>query len=234
MSGHSHWASIKHKKGAEDAKRSKVFSKVSKLISVAVREKGADPATNPSLRTAIEQAKQVNMPKENIERSIKKGTGELAGESLDSFIFEAFGPDNVALIIEGITDNKNRTLGDIKQILSQHNGKLAGEGSIKWMFERKGVISIAEKRTEELELKIIESGAEDIKWQDDMADVITKPEELEQVKSILEKEGLKIENSSLGWIPKEEVDANKEKLEKLFESLDDNDSVQNIYSNAKW
>jgi len=137
MSGHSHFASIKHKKALTDAKRGKIFSKLSRQISVTAREKGADPNINPSLKTAIEKAKEFNLPKDNIERAIKKGTGEMAGEILESVVFEAYGPGGAAIIIEGITDNKNRALGEIKQILSQNNGKMVGEGGVRWLFERK-------------------------------------------------------------------------------------------------
>ena len=139
MSGHSHWASIKHQKGIADAKRGQAFSKITRLITIAAKN-GKDPATNPKLRIVIEQAKELNMPKENVERAILKGSGELAGENLEEVLFEAFGPGGAALIIEGITDNKNRTNGDIKQILNQNNGKLAGEGAVRWLFERKGLI----------------------------------------------------------------------------------------------
>lgn len=232
MSGHSHWASIKHKKGAEDAKRSKIFSKAARVISVAAKEKGGDPETNAKLKIAIEQAKAVNMPKENIDRAIKRGTGELEGEKLESFTFEALGPSGIAIIIEGITDNKNRTLGDIKQILNQYNGKLANEGSVKWMFDRKGVIITPKK--DDLELIAIEAGAEDLKQRDDFFEIITKPEELDKVKKSLEEKNITVESASLDWVPKEEVDVqNKETLEKLFEALDDNDAVQNIYDNIR-
>lgn len=137
MSGHSHFASIKHKKEITDQKRGKIFSKLSRQISVAAREKGGETSTNPALKVAIERAKEFNLPKENIERAIKKGTGELEGAKLESVLFEAYGPGGIAIIIEGITDNKNRTLGEIKQILNQNGGKLAGEGAVRWMFERK-------------------------------------------------------------------------------------------------
>ena len=154
MSGHSHFKTIMHKKGVEDAKRGKIFSKLSRLISVAAREGGGDPAANSKLRLAIEQAKNDNMPKDNIERAIKKGTGNLEGAKLEEITFEAYGPGGIAVIIEGITDNKNRTLGEIKQVLSQNNGKLAGGGSVKWLFERKGVIIVdSESQTEELKDK---------------------------------------------------------------------------------
>lgn len=238
MSGHSHWSSIKHKKGAEDAKRSKIFSKASRVISVAARDKGGDPEANAKLKIAIEQAKTVNMPKENIERAIKRGTGELEGEKLEFFAFEALGPSGIVIIIEGITDNKNRTLGDLKQILNLHNGKLANEGSVKWMFDRKGVILIPNSQfpipKDEVELFIIETGAEDIKWRNDFLEITTKPEELDKVKKNLEDKKFIIESASLDWVAKEEIEvANKENLEKLFEALDDNDAVQNIYSNLK-
>jgi YebC/PmpR family DNA-binding regulatory protein len=236
MSGHSHAKTVARTKGAEDAKRSAAFSKMARLISIAARE-GGDPVSNSKLRVAIDQAKQVNMPKDNIERAIKKGTGELEGENLEEFTFEALGPGGIALIIEGITDNKNRTLGDVKQILNQHQGKLAGEGSVKWMFERRGLITVNnEQKTlnkEKLELTAIEAGADDIKWRGEILEIYTKPEDLDSVKKNLEEQGIKMESSSLDWVPKEEVEAGKEPAEKLFEALDDNDAVQNIYSNIK-
>lgn len=243
MSGHSHWHSIKHQKGLADQKRGQVFSKLSREISISAREKGANPETNPALRLAIEKAKKFNMPKENVERAIKRGLGEIEGAKLETVVFEAFGPGGIAIIIEGITDNKNRTFSEIKQILSQHNGKLANEGSVKWLFERKGLITInhnlkkeeAEKR-ESLELKAIEAGAEDIYWQDDSLDIYTKPEDLEKVKKYLEENGIQTENASLGWAAKEEVEVEekiKEVCERLFEALDENDAVQEIHSNLK-
>jgi len=183
MSGHSHFSSIKHKKALTDAKRSKVFSKLTSQILVAAREKGKDPETNPKLRVAIDQAKAANMPSENIERAIKKGAGELDGERLEEFLFEAYGPGGTAIIIEGITNNKNRSLGEIKQTLSQHGGKLVGEGGARWLFERKA-------------------------------------------------EG----QGPSEWVAKQDVEVSekdKESLQKLFEALDENDSVQEIYSNLK-
>ena len=237
MSGHSHFASIKHKKGIADEKRGKAFSKMARVISVAAKEGGGDPDSNYKLRMTIDQAKEINMPKDNIERAIKKGTGELAGEKLESVTFEAYGPGKIAIIIEGITDNKNRTLGEIKQILTKYNGKLAGEGSVKWMFERKGTIVIdsSQKPKEELEIEAIEAGAEDIlEHADDFINVYTKPEDLEKVKKNLQEKEIKIESSYLDWVAKEKVEAeNKESLEKLFEALDDNDAVQGIYSDLK-
>lgn len=183
MSGHSHFSSIKHKKAITDAKRGKIFSKLSRQISIAVREKGGDPEMNPKLRLVIEEARSFNMPKDNIERAIKRGSGELEGARLESVLFEAYGPAGIAIIIEGITDNKNRTLAEIKQILNQNGGKLVGEGGVRWMFER----------------KVKEPG-------------------------------------SLEWVPKQEIELgekDKETAKKLFEALDENDSVQEIYSNIK-
>lgn len=240
MSGHSHWHSIKHKKMAEDQKRGKIFSKLSRAISIAAREKGPAVESNAKLKMAIEQAKSFNMPKANIERAIKKGTGELEGEKLENIIYEGYGPGNIAFIIEGITDNKNRTLTEIKQILNQKGGKLAEEGAVKWLFKQKGVIIINTENQnatkDELELIAIEAGAEDIKYQDRFLEIYTKPENLESVKKIFENKKIKIESLSLEWIPQEEIELNKETKEKcnqLFESLDENDAVQNIYSNLK-
>ncbi len=236
MSGHSHWSSIKHQKGREDAKRSKAFSKVSRLISVAAREGGGDPEKNPKLRQALDKAKGFNMPKDNVERAIKRGTGEIEGGKLENVTYEAYGPGGIALIIEGITDNKNRTLEEIKQILNQNKGKLADEGSVKWLFNRKGVITIDPegKNKEEIELSLIDAGAEDIYTTDALLDVYTKPDELDKVKDDLEKKNIKIKSASLDWVPKEEIEVEEKKAcQKLFEQLDENDSVQDIYSNLK-
>jgi YebC/PmpR family DNA-binding regulatory protein len=238
MSGHSHYHSIKHKKGRADEARGRAFSKMARVIIVAAREGGGDPASNAKLRMAIEEAKTINMPKDNIERAIKRGTGALAGEKLEQVTFEAYGPGGIAIIIEGITDNKNRTLGEIKQILTQHNGKLAGGGSVKWLFERKGTIVVSgeQKPEEELEMQIIEAGAEDTYWHEDLLDVYTKPEDLEKVKKNLEEKEIKIDSTSLDWVAKEMIEVEekeKQACQKLFEALDENDAVQDIYSNLK-
>jgi YebC/PmpR family DNA-binding regulatory protein len=243
MSGHSHWSTIKHKKGAADARRGRAFSKMAKLISVAAREGGSDPETNSALRLAIERARSVNFPKENIERAIKQGTGEVEGVELEEVFFEAYGPGGVAIIIEGITDNKNRSLGEVKQVLGQNKSKLAGEGSVRWLFERKGAIVINQesqesdlKNRESLELKVIEAGAEDIYWHDGFLDVYTKVDSLEVVKKNIEDAGIKIESVSLDWVAKELIDVEEEEKKsiiKLFEELDENDTVQEIYSNFK-
>jgi YebC/PmpR family DNA-binding regulatory protein len=235
MSGHSHWAGIKHKKGLADAKRSKAFSKMAKEITIAAKEGSDNPEFNSKLRLAIEKAKGLNMPAENIERAVKRGTGELEGIQLESVIFEAYGPGGIAVIIEGITDNKNRTLGEIKQILNQNGGKLVGEGSVKWLFERKGAITVNPqgKNKEELEIAAIEAGAEDIYWHDEVLDVYTKPGELEKVKKNLEDKNIETGTTSLDWVAKEQIklgEKDKQACQKLFEALDENDAVQEIYS----
>jgi YebC/PmpR family DNA-binding regulatory protein len=183
------------------------------------------------------------MPTDNIERAIKRGAGELGGEDLEEMVFEAFGPAGIAIIIKSITDNKNRTLGEVKQILNQRGGKMANEGSVKWLFERKGVITIdpataeqAIKDKDGLEMAAIESGAEDTYWQDTILLVYTRPEELEKVRKALEEKGVKAESTSLDWVAKEEVALSEEEkasCQKLFEALDENDSIQEIYSNLK-
>jgi len=239
MSGHSHFKTIKAQKEVADAKRGKIFSKMGKIVSIAAKN-GADPTTNPKLRIAIEQARNVNMPKENIERAILRGTGELAGDNLEEVVFEGFGPGGIAIIIEAITDNKNRTLGEIKQILSQNNSKLAGEGAVQWMFERKGIIVINTKdqgrdiKKEDLELTIIESGADDISWQEDILGVYTKPDSVDLVKKALESNGVKIDSTTTGLIPKDTVavdEKTRQNCQKLFDALEDNDAVQETYSN---
>ncbi|MCK4782062.1 YebC/PmpR family DNA-binding transcriptional regulator [Candidatus Parcubacteria bacterium] len=236
MSGHSHFSSIKHKKAITDAKRGKIFSKLAKQISIVAKEKGGDSEANSSLKMAIEKAKSFNMPKENIERAIKRGTGDVEGAKLEEFIFEAYGSGKIAIIIQGITDNKNRALGEIKQILAKNNGKLAAQGSVKWLFERKGVIVINPKSKENLELKAIEAGAEDIHWHNAALYVYTKIEDSEKVKKNLENQEIKIESASLDWVAKDEIELdekNKQSSQKLFEALDENDDIQEIYSNLK-
>jgi len=243
MSGHSHARTVRRIKEANAQKRGQIFSKMARLIWVAVREGGPNPETNSKLRLALETARDYNLPKENIERAIKKAGGKIPGEKLEEILFEAYGPGGIAMIIEGITDNKNRALGEVKQILNQHNGKLVGEGAVKWMFERKGCIIVEFKmqnedlkNKEKLELMAIEAGAEDIYWHNDVLDIYTKIEDLEKVKKILQEKGIKIDSVTLDWKPKEMVDLGEREKEaclKLFEALDESDSVQEIYSNLK-
>lgn len=243
MSGHSHAKTIKHQKDLADKKRGAAFSKMIRVITVAVKEGGVNPETNNKLRMAIDLARTVNMPKDNIERAISRASGADAGEAFVEFLFEAYGPGNIAVLISGITENRNRALGEIKQILNQNGGKLVGEGAIQWMFERKGVVDIdienqpQELRNKEsLEMAAIEVGANDIRWYENVLEIYTEPEKPEIVKKALEEKGLKVESFSVGWIPKEEVGAEekiKNQCEKLFDALDDNDAVQEVYSNLK-
>jgi len=239
MSGHSKWSQIKHKKAITDTKRGKIFSKMVRLISVAARAKGKDPEANPTLRTLIDKARSINMPIENIERAIAKGAGNLEGSQIDEFTVEAYGPGGSALVIEGTTDNNNRSISELKFLLSEHDGKLANPGSVLWLFERYGliIIKVPAAKKDELELAAIDGGAQDIKWPDEETmEIYTKPEELEKIKKLLTEKNLRVDDSSLVWIPKNETHIEdqkvKERLEKLFEALDDNEDVNEVYTNV--
>jgi YebC/PmpR family DNA-binding regulatory protein len=237
MSGHNKWANIHVRKEAMDKKRGKVFSKMAKVIEIAAR-KGGDPETNPGLRMVVDKARSYNMPNDNIQRAIKKGSGESKEGQLEEIMYEAYGPEGSQLIIEIITDNKNRTLSEIRHILSTYGGRLAENGSVKWNFDQMGVIRVdknnLKKSEEEIELLVIDAGAEDIKSRGDILEIYTKPENLEKTKEVLKKENIGIEDFGLEWIAKNEInipEASKNGIEKLFETLDDNDDVNEIYSN---
>ncbi len=239
MSGHSHWATVKHKKGLEDAKRGKIFSKLNREVSVAVREGGPNPDHNTKLRMLIEKARQYNMPKDNIERIIKKISGGEEAEILESFLFEMIGPGEAAILIEGITDNKNRTLGELKRITTKFDAKLVGEGALKWQFSKKGMIEIEADLTkkEELEMTAIEAGADDIEFGENSMTIYTTPENIDTVRKALEAGGLKVKSFSIVWVANEEKTITPEQqasLEKLFEALDDNDDVQELYTNVNF
>jgi len=240
MSGHSHFSTIKHKKGAADAKRGIMFSKIARMITVAVKEGGGDPSANSKLRMVVEKGRSINMPADNIERAIKKGSGDIEGAKYEEVVFEAYGPGNIAVIIEGVTDNKNRTLSDIKQILEKNGGKMVAEGAVRWMFERKGIIALSlpadVSKKDDMEMAVIEAGADDIVWQDDGLDIYTGVDALETVKKKLEEQGIKIVSSSWDLVAKEYMAVSpkeKEAAEKLFELLDENDAVQEVYSNLQ-
>ncbi len=236
MSGHSKWAQIKHKKGAEDKKRGQVFSKLGRVITVAAKLGGPDPDTNPQLRSAIEKAQEMNMPKDNIERAINKATGT-GNESLTEMLVEAYGPEGAAIIIKAITDNKNRTIQELRHVLDEFDGKLAGEGSVLWLFNNLGRIELAEKTAsdQDAELLAIEAGAEDVKTEDNKTIIFTKPDELDKVKTNLLNQNLKIESAELEFVPKNSLPKPDEqtcqKIERLFEALDGLDDVQEIYTN---
>lgn len=231
MSGHSHFHNIKLKKGAEDAKRSKLFSKLSKEISITAREGGPDIAFNPKLRSIVDKARGLNMPNDSIEKAIKRGSGEIEGATLEEFLIEAYGPDNMAVLIEGITDNKNRSINEIKLLVSQKGGKIVNEGAIKWMFERRGVIGITDIQSkEEAELIAIEAGAEDILWEEDNLIVYTKPEEMENVKKNLTS--LKVDFANLEWVAKEKISVDEERYTSFIEAIENHDDVSNVYTNV--
>jgi YebC/PmpR family DNA-binding regulatory protein len=238
MAGHSKWHNIRHKKAKMDAKRGQIFTKLIREITVAARQGGGDPEFNPRLRMAIEKAKQHNMPAENIERAIKKGTGELEGVQYEEVVYEGYGPEGVAIIVECLTDNRNRTTGEIRHIFSKHGGNLGTSGCVSFMFEDKGVILVPKEGIDEDTIfeKAIEAGAEDVIMDDDnFYEIRTSPTELYQVKENLEKEGIKIEKAELTKIPTTTVEVSNqetaEKLMKLLEALEDQDDVQKVYSN---
>lgn len=228
MSGHSHWSNIKRKKEIRDKRRSKEFSRLSKMIMTAVKEGGKDPEMNSSLKLAIEKAKESDMPKENIEKAIKKGMGEGEEGSLESFTLEIYGPEGLAVIIKGTTDNKNRTLSQINQILKTSGGKMAKPGSVKWLFDKKGVIEIP--KSEENELIAIDAGAEAIDYKEDTMLVYTSPENLNQVKNNLKKK-VEIEDYDLGFKPK--ITPSREKHESFLDALEENEEVEQVYFTIK-
>ncbi|NTV41616.1 MAG: YebC/PmpR family DNA-binding transcriptional regulator [Candidatus Moranbacteria bacterium] len=237
MSGHSHWAGIKQRKGVNDAKRAGVFTKYGRLIAIAAREGGGDPEMNFKLKMAIDRARYENMPKDTIERAVKKGTGELKdGAEIEEIIYEGYGPGNVAMLIKTATDNRNRTGSEIRSILTKAGGKPASEGGVKFMFKLVGSVAVAvgEKGEDELEMLAIEAGAEDMASEEEIFVVYTKIEDLKTVKENLEKVGLKIEGAELVYVPtqKMELDENsKVEYEKLLEKLDEHEDVQEIYDN---
>jgi len=203
---------------------------LSKEISITVREGGPDIAFNPKLRSIVDKARGLNMPNDSIEKAIKRGSGEIEGATLEEFLIEAYGPDNMAVLIEGITDNKNRSINEIKLLVSQKGGKIVNEGAIKWMFERRGVIGITDIQSkEEAELLAIEAGAEDILWEEDNLIIYTKPEEMENVKNNLTS--LKVDFANLEWVAKEKISADEEKCTSFIEAIEDHDDVSNVYTN---
>jgi YebC/PmpR family DNA-binding regulatory protein len=236
MAGHSKWANIRHRKAAQDAKRGKIFTKLAREISVAAREGGGDPEKNPRLRVAIEKARKFNMPKESIERAIKRGTGELAGESYEEVTYEGYGPGGVAIIVKCLTDNRNRTAAEVRHAFSKHGGNLGTSGCVSWMFERKGVISIPAENYDEdtVMMAAIEAGAEDVVREDDKYLVYTAPSELETVREGILNSGIEIEETKLDLIPTTTTRVEGEtalKVLKLLEALEDLDDVQEVYSN---
>lgn len=237
MSGHSKWATIKRKKAATDSARGKVFTKIIKEITISSRDGGGDPDANPRLRLAIQTAKASNMPQDNITRAIKKGTGELEGVKYEEITYEAYAPHGIAMIIESVTDNKNRTVAELRHSISKANGNLGESGSVSWMFERKGVINVEKENVKEDDLMdvILEAGADDLDSEGDLYEVTSSLENFEKVRKAIEEKSYKIESASLQYIAKDllPVDSkNADAVIRCIEAVEDNDDVQNVYSNA--
>ena len=235
MSGHSKWSTIKRKKGAADAKRGAVFTQVSKDIALSARESGGDPEVNPALRLAIKKAKAANMPSANIERAINKGTGNLPGVKYENYVYEGYGPGGVAIMMEVMTDNKNRTVPDIRHIMSKNGGNLGESGCVNWMFEKKGTITLDKKGVDEDEVleKSLELGADDFTSDNDVIEITTSPEAFGDVSGGLEKEGYEIEGE-VGLIPINFVNvsgADAQQLLQLLEKLEENEDIQKVFSN---
>lgn len=239
MAGHSKWDNIKHKKQREDARRGKIFTKVARQITIAAREGGGDPDSNFKLRLAIEKARAVNMPNDNIERAIKRGTGELEGENLEQIIYEGYGPGGVAILLEALTDNRNRTASDLRHLFSKYGGNLGENGCVAWMFEKKGRLVINKEQNEvdeeTLMLEAIEAGAEDMQVEDGIIEIITDPGEFEAVKTALDGSGYKFEAAEVTMIPTSTVSVagnEARKTVRLLEALEDLDDIQEVYTNG--
>lgn len=238
MAGHSKWANIKHRKGRQDAKKAKIFTKLARAITVAVKEGGDDPEYNTELANAIEKAKANNMPNDNIDRAIKKGTGDLEGVSYEEITYEGYGPNGVAVMVECLTDNKNRTAADIRHYFSKYNGNLGATGCVSFMFDRKGILIIdrtSEIDEEEIMLQAIEAGAEDFEAGEEYFEITTAPEDFSQVREALKKEGYKFSTAEVSFIPQNETKLDNESdiktMAKLIDAIEDNDDVQEVYHN---
>jgi len=236
MSGHSKWASIKHKKAAQDAKRGKAFTKIIRELSIAARMDGGDPGINPRLRKAIADAKTVNMPADNIKRAILKGTGQLEGTTYEEIHYEGYGPGGVAIYIDVLTDNKNRTVSEIRHIFSKNNGNIGESGCVGWMFSRKGYIVVEKSKAKEDDLLevVLEAGAEDLREDGSNYEIFTEPEDYEAVINALKENKIDLAASNLGYIPNNYVKVEgkqAQQLLRLMEELEDHDDVQNVWAN---
>ncbi len=237
MSGHSKWSTIKHKKGAADAKRGQLFTKLSKAIIVAAKEGGGDPAANLSLQNAIEKAKSYSMPKDTIERAIARGTGTDADAAYETIVYEGYGPDGVAVLVEALTDNRNRTASDVRHLFAKNGGNLGTTGAVAWLFERRGIVLVdaAGIDEDELTLAAAEGGAEDVELDGSVFEVSCAPEDLVAVRQAIEGAGIKVESAELSMVPKTTVEVAEEpsakKLIRLIEALEENDDVQGVYAN---
>ena len=237
MSGHSKWASIKHKKAATDAKKGQLYTKVIKEITIAARNGGGNPDKNPALRVAMAKAKEVNMPSDNVKNAIKRGTGELPGVTYETVIYEGYGPAGVAIMVEALTDNKNRTTAELRNIFSKKGGNLAGSGSVNWMFTKKGYILVDKSQSEEEELMalILEAGAEDMESSDDNYEITTDVQDLESVKKALNDKGITPQVAEMTMIPSSTIKvtavSDAKQILNLVEALESHDDAQQVYSN---
>ena len=237
MSGHSKWSKIKHQKGADDVKRGNLFTKLTREIIIAAKEGGGDPAGNFRLRLAVQKARDSNMPMDNIDRAIKKGTGDLEGGSLIEMTLEGYGPSGMAILVSALSDNRNRTVQEVRSTFTRHGGSMGESGCVSWIFESRGVINIKAENVDadELALTAIDAGAEDVQVESGVVEVITKPDALEKVRATLEQQKIKIEVSELQMVPKTLVKLDEKAATqalKLLERLEEIDDVQNVYSNA--
>lgn len=235
MSGHSKWSTIKRKKGAEDAKRGKIFTRLAREIMIAARSGSGDPAANPTLRTWIEKARAANMPKDNIERAIKKGAGELEGGDVEEVTYEAFGPHGIPILIQCLTDNRNRTIADVRRVLNKLGGNMAEAGAVSWMFATKGYIVIdrEDQDPDEVFMVAVEAGAEDVEVNQDTIEIYTAASDLHTVNSSLEKAGFKSSEAELSQIPKNEIALDHQdtiQVMNIIEALEDLDDVEQVYS----
>ena len=236
MSGHSHWATIKHKKGAIDAKRGKLWSKLSRAIIIAARSGGGDPTMNLKLRYAIDKARAVSMPKDNIERAIKRGTGDMDGVVYEEITYEGFASGGVAILVDVLTDNRNRTAGEVRKIFERNGGNMGSAGCVGYLFERKGLLTVATAGTDEDALlgMVLDAGAEDMKRSGEQFEITCDPGSFNQVKEALEGKGVVFTSAEITQLPKVSVDTDLEsavKVMRLLEAMDDHDDVQNVYSN---
>ncbi|TMA65377.1 MAG: YebC/PmpR family DNA-binding transcriptional regulator [Deltaproteobacteria bacterium] len=236
MSGHSKWSTIKHKKAAKDARKGKLFTKFIKEITVAARMGGGDLNSNPRLRTAVLTARAQSMPNDNIERAIKKGTGELEGVTYEEIQYEGYGPGGVAIIAHVLTDNKNRTVSEIRRMFTKHGGNMGETGCVSWMFDKKGWITVEKSQVDEDRLMdiVLDAGAEDVRGEDEIFEVVTRPEDFEKVKERLDQEKISVSSAQVTLVPKNTVDVdakNVEQVLKLSEELEDHDDVQSVAAN---
>ncbi|MFZ5640042.1 MAG: YebC/PmpR family DNA-binding transcriptional regulator [Bacillota bacterium] len=238
MAGHSKWANIKHRKAKQDVQKAKIFTKIGRELIVAAKSGGGDPEANPRLKSVIQKAREVNMPNDNIQRIIQKATGELAGVNYEELVYEGYGPGGVAVLLEIMTDNRNRTAGDIRHLFSKYGGNLGEAGCVNWMFEKKGLLTLDKSDVkgdpDEIMMLALDAGAEDIKDEDDMIEITTVPEDFDRVKAALTEAGLSFSVAEITMVPQNTVAVSGDdaaKLLKLMDLLEEHDDVQGVYAN---